>query len=145
MILTFVVVLVLVLFVVRPLQKNAFFMLYFALMVGTAFVLEKYGYRFAPFSKQSFVMFLPPHFVWINFVTLLAYMADKRAAQKGDWRVSEMNLHLLELLGGSPAAFVSQKIFHHKTKKKSFQMFFLFVLAVQITIVYYACQILKII
>ena len=143
MILTFAVVLIALMLVVRSLQKNAFFLIYFALMMASAYLLEQYGYRFKPFSKQSLLMFLPLHFVLINLVTVVAYFVDKNAAKKGAWRVSEMGLHLLELLGGSPAAFVSQKLFHHKTKKKSFQLFFLFVLALQLAIIYYVLKMLN--
>ncbi|MBO7097518.1 MAG: DUF1294 domain-containing protein [Alphaproteobacteria bacterium] len=98
-----------------------------------------------PFSKQSFLFFVVWHFLLINAVTVLAYGADKRAAIKKTWRVAENQLHLLEFLGGSPGAFLAQKIFHHKTKKASFRIFFFFVLAIQIVIVYYALRILNVI
>ena len=145
MLLTFAAVLIGVMFLLRPLQKNAFFMMYFAFMMGAAYITEYVGYRFAPFSKQSFLMFLPWHFIWINFVTVLAYGVDKNAAKKGTWRIPETQLHLLEFLGGSPGAFLAQRIFHHKTKKKTFQISFLFVLALQIVIVYYVLKILRLI
>lgn len=145
MLLTFAALLIGIFFLIRPLQKNAFFMVYFALMMGTAYVLELKGFRFAPFSKQSFLMFVPLHLVFINLVTITAYGADKRAAKTKAWRVPEVQLHLLELLGGSPGAFVAQKMFHHKTKKKSFQVSFVFVLAIQVVIVYYVLKILNVI
>ena len=137
MLLTFGAILIALMFVLRPLQKNAFFLIYFALMMGAAYFCEYRGFRFAPFSKQSLLMFVPWHFLFINLMTFAAYGADKRAAKQKTWRIPEAELHLLEFLGGSPAAFAAQKIFRHKTKKKSFQMFFLFVLALQIVIVYY--------
>jgi len=145
MLLTFAVILIAVMFVVRPLQKNAFFMIYFALMMGAAYVLEMKGYHFRAFSKPSLLMFLPCHFVLINLMTIVAYGVDKNAARKGSWRVPEMQLHLLELLGGSPGAFLAQKLFHHKTKKKSFQLSFLFVLAFQVVVVYYVLKVLHVI
>ena len=144
MLLTFAVILIAVMFVVRPLQKNAFFMIYFALMMGAAYVLEMKGYHFRAFSKPSLLMFLPCHFALINLMTIVAYGVDKNAARKGSWRVPEMQLHLLELLGGSPGAFFAQKLFHHKTKKKSFQLSFLFVLAFQAVVVYYVLKVLHI-
>lgn len=145
MLITFGSLLIVLLMTVRPLQKNAFFLMYFGLMMVAAYVCEQLGYRFTPFSKQSFWSFLGWHFVLINFVTILAYGADKRAAIKQQWRIPEYQLHLLEFLGGSPGAFVAQRLFRHKTKKASFQIFFLFVLAIQILIVYYALRILNII
>jgi len=145
MLLTFGAILMALLFVLRPLQKNVFFLVYFALMMGAAYLSEYAGYRFTPFSKQSFLMFLPWHFLLINLITFAAYGADKNAAKKHAWRIPEAQLHLLELLGGSPAAFLAQKFFHHKTKKASFRIFFLFVLALQGIIIYYVFKILNII
>ena len=145
MIITFGAVLIAMLFVLKPLQKNAFFLVYFALMMGAAYITEYMGYRFAPFSKQSLLMFLPWHFLLINLMTFVAYGIDKRAAQKHAWRTPEMQLHLMELIGGSPSAFLAQKFFHHKTKKTSFQIFFLFVLALQLIIVYYVFKVLNIV
>lgn len=141
---TFVAILAAMAFVLRPLQKNAFFLIYFALMMGAAYASEYAGYKFLPFSKQSFLMFLPWHFLLINLMTFVAYGADKRAAQNHTWRVPEVQLHLMEFLGGSPAAFLAQKFFHHKTKKTSFRIFFLFVLALQAVIVYYVLKVLNI-
>ena len=144
MLITFGAILMAILFALRPLQKNAFFLIYFALMMGAAYITEYTGYRFAPFSKQSFLLFLPWHFFLINLMTFVAYGADKRAAQNHTWRIPEIQLHLMEFLGGSPAAFLAQKFFRHKTKKASFRLFFLFVLALQIVIVYYALKVLNI-
>jgi uncharacterized membrane protein YsdA (DUF1294 family) len=56
--------------------------------------------------------------------TLLAYRSDKRRAQAGEWRISESTLHLGEFLGGWPGAFLAQRIFRHKTSKKSYQVVF---------------------
>jgi len=145
MLITFGVLLIAFAFILRPLQKNPFFLIYMALMFGAAYFCEHIGYRFQPFSKQSFLMFIPWHIVLINFATFLAYKADKTAARQKAWRIPEKQLHLLEFLGGSPAAFVAQKLLHHKNKKTSFQIFFFFVLAFQIVIVYYVFRILNII
>lgn len=60
----------------------------------------------------------------ISVVTLLAYRSDKRRAERNAWRIPEATLHLLELLGGWAAAFCAQRIFHHKTSKRSYQFTF---------------------
>lgn len=52
------------------------------------------------------------------------YRSDKKAAEAGAWRFSETMLHLLELLGGWPGAFLAQKRYHHKTRKASYQVIF---------------------
>lgn len=60
----------------------------------------------------------------ISFVTYLLYRHDKRMAQMGEWRTAESTLHLFELLGGWPGAFLAQRTFRHKTSKISYQIVF---------------------
>lgn len=55
---------------------------------------------------------------------LVAYARDKRAAIKHEWRTSERTLHLWALAGGWPGALLAQRVYHHKTRKRRFQMFF---------------------
>ena len=60
----------------------------------------------------------------INLLTILFYLHDKRNARNKAWRIPELQLHLLELLGGWPAALLSQRILRHKTSKLSYQIIF---------------------
>ena len=60
----------------------------------------------------------------MSVVTFLAYGRDKRAAELGQRRTSEATLHALSLLCGWPGALVAQRMFHHKTRKTSFQLVF---------------------
>lgn len=71
------------------------------------------------------------YFVWFlllypvfSVLAFLAYWRDKRSAERNDWRTPEQSLHLLELLGGWPGAFLAQQVFRHKTRKLSFQLVF---------------------
>ena len=60
-------------------------------------------------------------------MTLLAYVAyavDKRKAREKEWRRSELDLHLLALLGGWPGAFLAQRRLRHKCSKVKFQFWF---------------------
>lgn len=59
-----------------------------------------------------------------SIMTYGAYATDKRRAQTGQWRTSEATLHLFELLGGWPGAWVAQKRLRHKTAKQSYQFTF---------------------
>ena len=43
-------------------------------------------------------------YVGASVITYAAYVLDKSAAQKGEWRTSEQTLHLLSLVGGWPGA-----------------------------------------
>lgn len=56
----------------------------------------------------------------LNIVTLLVYRADKLAALRRGWRVSEARLHTLEVLGGWPMAYLARQLFRHKTLKTGF-------------------------
>jgi uncharacterized membrane protein YsdA (DUF1294 family) len=57
----------------------------------------------------------------INLLTGLAYALDKRAAQRGAYRISERTLHLWALAGGWPAAWLAQRALRHKCAKPAFQ------------------------
>jgi uncharacterized membrane protein YsdA (DUF1294 family) len=66
----------------------------------------------------------------ISLLTFFAYRGDKRRAEEGDDRTPEAALHLAEMLGGWPAAFVAQRVFRHKIAKVSYQVkFWLIVMA----------------
>jgi uncharacterized membrane protein YsdA (DUF1294 family) len=54
----------------------------------------------------------------------LAYRSDKRRAEAGAWRIPESTLHILEVIGGWPGAFLGQRTFRHKTAKVSYQIVF---------------------
>lgn len=56
-----------------------------------------------------------------SLAAFVAYWADKRAAQAGRARVRERTLHIYELLGGWPGAFLAQRLLRHKTRDVSFQ------------------------
>ena len=55
-------------------------------------------------------------------VAYLAYVFDKAASLKGQWRTPESTLHLFSLVGGWPGAMLAQRTLRHKTQKRSFQV-----------------------
>ena len=59
-----------------------------------------------------------------SLFTWLAYWSDKRRAEAGEWRIPEATLHVGELVGGWPGAFLAQQQFRHKTSKVSYQTVF---------------------
>jgi uncharacterized membrane protein YsdA (DUF1294 family) len=125
MVITFSAILFSLLFLFKGLQKNFFFIFYVFTMILTAYYCEnKLGWHVKIFNKAAFLIFLLFHLPYINFFTFAAYGKDKRAAQKGEWRIPEIQLHTLELLGGTIGAFIGQKFFHHKNKKKSYMATF---------------------
>ena len=145
MLITFLVLITPLLILIRPLQRNRFFVLYFALMMLAAYLTETYWFQVAMFSAKSFLLFIVYHLICINLVTFCAYGADKRAAQRGDWRIPEAHLHALEFLGGWIGAFIAQKFFHHKNKKRSYQAMFWLMLIFQGAAVYFILQYLNLI
>lgn len=60
----------------------------------------------------------------ISIFGYLAQRSDKRRAESGAWRIPEATLHLVELLGGWPGAFLAQRNYRHKTSKLSYQFIF---------------------
>jgi uncharacterized membrane protein YsdA (DUF1294 family) len=68
----------------------------------------------------------------INLITFLFYGYDKRQSQSNNFRVPELILHLLALLGGTPGALLGQLVFRHKTKKLSFRIVFLAIVLIQV-------------
>jgi uncharacterized membrane protein YsdA (DUF1294 family) len=53
-------------------------------------------------------------------VAFAAYGIDKRAAMRGGWRIPEMALHGLALVGGVLGAWAGRAVFRHKTRKPVF-------------------------
>jgi uncharacterized membrane protein YsdA (DUF1294 family)/cold shock CspA family protein len=65
----------------------------------------------------------------ISGCTYLAYAWDKHRAKQKGWREPESMLHLLELLGGWPGAFVAQCRLRHKRTKLRYQVIFWLIVA----------------
>ena len=145
MLITFLAILTPLLALVPPLQRNKFFIFYFAAMTLAAYITESYFFRVLMFSHKAFLIFVVYHLVAINIVTFFAYGADKHAAQRGQWRVPEAHLHALEFLGGWIGAFIAQKFFRHKTKKRSYRVMFWLMLILQGAAIYIILHYLKLI
>jgi uncharacterized membrane protein YsdA (DUF1294 family)/cold shock CspA family protein len=60
----------------------------------------------------------------LSLIAYGMYLHDKRRAIRSGWRVSEGALHLVELLGGWPGAFLAQRKLRHKCSKRSYQFTF---------------------
>jgi uncharacterized membrane protein YsdA (DUF1294 family) len=58
-----------------------------------------------------------------SVAAVVAYRVDKSAAQRGQRRTPESTLHVLALMGGWPGALIAQRVFHHKSRKPSFQSY----------------------
>jgi uncharacterized membrane protein YsdA (DUF1294 family) len=80
-------------------------------MVSNNFILELLIYFTIYYSALGLICFI-------------AYGIDKQAAKNNKQRIPEKTLHLLSISGGWLGAFIGQKMFHHKTRKISFQIMY---------------------
>ena len=62
------------------------------------------------------------YFVGINILSFLLAGWDKYLAIKHNFRISEKSLFGISILGGAIGLYLGMIIFHHKTKKKNFQI-----------------------
>lgn len=91
--------------------------LFFALLVLPYLAIRRSP---LPLPPGTVVIFA----VLVNLLTFAAYAIDKNRARNKKWRVSEVTLHILGLIGGWPAAFLAQRQLRHKCSKGSFQVVF---------------------
>ena len=90
-------------------------------------VFLKLGLHFDDWKIYLLVLY----FLTINFTTGILYLWDKIIAGTNITRVPEIILQTMAFLGGSPTALLSQKLFHHKTGKKSFQVVYWLIVLIQ--------------
>jgi len=74
----------------------------------------------------------------INASTFACYGYDKFASRRGLSRVPERTLHLLEIAGGTPCAYLAQRVLRHKTVKGRFRAVFGLIAAAQTGILLWA-------
>lgn len=60
----------------------------------------------------------------VSAITYAMYAHDKKRAVSNEWRVPENTLHLAEMLGGWPGAFLAQRRLRHKCSKPTYQAVF---------------------
>lgn len=66
-------------------------------------------------------MWIAAAYLLMSLVTFIAFAWDKRAARLNRWRTRESTLHVLELLGGFPGAFLAQRLLRHKSYKPRYR------------------------
>lgn len=74
------------------------------------------------------------YFLAINLLTIVFYGIDKAKAKHNHWRIPEAALLWLAVLGGSPAAILAMRLFHHKTLHKKFRYGVPAILIIQIAL-----------
>jgi len=74
------------------------------------------------------LLFVGGWMLGISALTYLLYFLDKRQARAKTWREPERMLHLLELMGGWPGAFLAQCEIRHKSTKPIYQIVFILII-----------------
>jgi uncharacterized membrane protein YsdA (DUF1294 family)/cold shock CspA family protein len=90
------------------------------LMLCVLLALPAIAARRLPFELWQIVAYA----LTLSWLTYATYASDKRRARTKAWRIPESHLHLLELLGGWPGAWLAQRHLRHKCSKSSYQFIF---------------------
>lgn len=90
-------------------------------------------------KKGGWIMqkYIGIYLVFINLIGIYVMWADKRKAIKKKYRISEKNLFMVALLGGSLGTTIGMNWFRHKTKHWYFKWGMPLILIVQIILVVY--------
>lgn len=78
------------------------------------------------------------YFLLINLITALFFAIDKRKAVNNKWRIPELSLFILALLGGSLGGILAMRIFRHKTNSIKFALIMPVLLIINALVYYYS-------
>ena len=76
-----------------------------------------------------------PYLLLINALGFVFMHWDKYLARKRHWRIPEVVLYLVAILGGSVGCVIGMNLFHHKTRKSNFKLPILGILVVQLILI----------
>lgn len=77
------------------------------------------------------------YIVIINLAGFFSMVIDKKRAINKKYRISEKNLFLIAILGGSLGSILAMNLIHHKTKHWYFKFGIPLILLLQIFILFY--------
>ena len=104
-----------------------FFLLLFGIpaLTVTAFLVYRFSWSW-----------LAAWLLAVNLAALFMWGWDKFQARRKGWRVPEMALHFMAIVGATPAAFVGMQLFRHKTMKMHFTILYTVVFLLQCAAAY---------
>ena len=62
------------------------------------------------------------YLVIVNILAFILYGLDKQKAVRKQWRIPEVQLLGIAVIGGSIGAILGMQLFHHKTRKWKFKI-----------------------
>lgn len=77
-------------------------------------------------------MLITAAYCFASLAAFILFAFDKRAAQRGRWRIPESTLHAVELLGGWPGALAAMKFLRHKSAKRMYQVITILIILLHI-------------
>lgn len=81
------------------------------------------------------MQFILIYLLAINVFAFFLYGIDKWKAKRSKWRIPEMTLLSIAVIGGGVGAWIGMKVWHHKTMHKKFKYGIPLILFAQIAIV----------
>lgn len=84
---------------------------------------------------MSFLQIVFIYIVAINLIAFCVYGIDKYRAKHSKWRISEVTLLGLAVIGGSIGALLGMYAWHHKTKHLKFKYGIPVIIILQLLIV----------
>ena len=75
---------------------------------------------------------LTAYLVLVNAAALALMLVDKQKARRGAWRIPEVTLMGVALIGGSLGTIAGMYLFRHKTRHLKFMLGLPLILAVQV-------------
>ena len=86
------------------------------------------------------VFWIIGYIVAVNIVAFLMMGIDKSRAKKHAWRISEVSLFFVALIGGSIGSNLGMQVFRHKTKHWYFKWGMPLILLIQIGLVIFVLK-----
>ncbi len=90
------------------------------------------------------MVYLAIYLLFINIVSVIFCVADKKSAIKSQRRISEKFLFTLAFLGGATALYLTMLKIRHKTLHKRFMIGLPLIIILQITLILFAVDKLNI-
>ena len=83
---------------------------------------------------ENFTVYIAAYFIFVSLWAAGLMIYDKRAAQKGSWRIKERTLLLIAVIGGSIAMILTMRMIRHKTQHAKFTVGIPVIMVLQIAV-----------